>query len=62
MPALDRCRTSELTGPGGIGGPHKPLGGRVEVKPQPASLKAGQVMRVGTEGLGGQRQEMIAGE
>jgi ureidoglycolate lyase len=48
--------------PGDVISTGTPPGVGLGIKPQPVFLKPGQVMRVGIEGLGEQRQEVIAGE
>jgi ureidoglycolate lyase len=47
--------------PGDVISTGTPPGVGAGVKPQPVFLKAGQVMRLGIEGLGEQRQEVVAG-
>jgi ureidoglycolate lyase len=48
--------------PGDVISTGTPPGVGLGIKPQPVFLKAGQVMRLGIEGLGEQRQEVVAGE
>jgi len=48
--------------PGDVIATGTPPGVGMGVKPEPVFLKPGQVMRVGIEGLGEQRQEVVASE
>ena len=47
--------------PGDVISTGTPPGVGMGVKPQPVFLKTGNVMRLGIEGLGEQRQEVVAG-
>jgi ureidoglycolate lyase len=47
--------------PGDVISTGTPPGVGMGVKPEPVFLKAGNVMHLGIEGLGEQRQEVVAG-